>query len=396
MRKHIFRVHENERNATRSEAFQAVPDRSEGVPEAATVRKWYEKQPENGVSDRWKIEKLLTFAALLSVAILTAYKGQDAAGVCVSVLFLSVFSIAADPLSLTRRKASRNSRYIMAAGLLPVFVIIWKPSIRTVLVAAAIMATAAAISVIGNRHWRAAESYQMSKHVIKALQPTDNTDKRDACETAWQADGAREVTAAAAEMGAYSCDEIEQEIRHAAFTIGFCRASTISRQHEKERTEALFEAAKAQRENEELKAQLAEIEDLSENLEEYKARLAKAERTASEGAWATRENAKAQEEIRKLKRKIEQLEEANETLIKTADNPLIAAEEAERLTEQRLKEAAEKNFSVSQTEAYAGVSHRRAYEYLKAYREEQEKKGSGRAKARPEKKAAKDAGKGAA
>ncbi len=51
---------------------------------------------------------------------------------------------------------------------------------------------------------------------------------------------------------------------------------------------------------------------------------------------------------------------------------------------------------MSQTEAYAGVSHRRAYEYLKAYREEQEKKGSGRAKAKPEKKAAKDAGKGAA
>lgn len=380
MRERILRMHEKERNADRSGAFRGVPDRSETVSEAITVRKWYEKQEENGFSDRWKLEKLIVFAVLLSVAILTAYKAKDAAGVEISVLMLAVYSIAADPLALTRRKAARNSRYILAAGLLPVFAIIWKPTPRTVIVAAAIFLLAFGISFIGNKHWRAAESYKMSRHVVKALQPTDNTDQRDICLTAWQADGAREVTAAAAEMGAYACDEIEMEVRHAAFTIGFCRASTISRQHEKERTAALMDAARVSRENEELRAQLAEMDDLAANLDDYKTRLARAERMATEGAAAIKEKMDALEEIRNLKRTIKDLEEANETLVKTAENPLIAAEAAEHLKEQRLKEAAEKGFSVSQTEAYANVSHRKAYEYLKAYWEKYGKKGDARTK----------------
>ena len=42
------------------------------------------------------------------------------------------------------------------------------------------------------------------------------------------------------------------------------------------------------------------------------------------------------------------------------------------MTEKRLKEALELGLSVRQTETYAGVSHRRAAEYLKENRKKKE------------------------
>lgn len=388
MLKDLFPMHKKERYTDCTRLYRTVPDCTETVPPAETVRRWYEKQAENSTPERWRAEKVLIFVVLLTIATAAAYMGRDAVSVLLSVLTLSAFSIAADPLRLTRRKLSRNSRLITAAGLLPLFVVMGDPTPRTIAVAAVVFVAAAAVAYKGNGHWRAAESYRMSRHVLKALQPTDNTDHRDACETSWQADGAREVVAAAAEMGAYDCKEIEWAVRKAAYTIGFCRASTITRKHEKERTEAAWMAQEARQEADSLRAELEAVHEMAENLEEYRARMKAADRAAVEAARAINENMKAQDEIRKLQRQVERLEEANDTLLKTADNPLIAAEAAEQLTKQRLQEAAEKNFSVSQTEAYAGVSHRRAQYFLKEWREKNVEKNGEKSEAKKDQKKA--------
>ena len=365
----LFPMHKKERYTDCTTVYQAVPDCTESVPAGETVRRWYEKQAENSTPERWRPEKLIVFAVLLSVSILSAYKARDAAGIAICSLILTGYSVAVDPLRLLRRKLSRNSRAIMAAALVPIVVIIARPTPRNVAVAAAILLTAATIAIKGNGHWRAAESYKMSRHVLKALQPDDNTNHRDICLTAWQADGAREVVAAAAEMGAYSCQEIEWAVRKAAYTIGFCRASTITRQHEKDRTDAMREAREAKIEAESLRQRLEDVTEFAEHLDEHRQKLKQADRLATEGMGAIRELRKAQDEIKRLEATIQKLEEANEVLVNTADNPLIAAEAAEQLTQKRLQEAAEKGFTVSQTEAYAGVSHRRAQYFLKDWRE---------------------------
>ena len=369
MFKDLFSMRKKERYTNCTTIYQGVPDHTETVPEAVTVRRWYEKQAENSHTERWGPEKVIVFALLAVVAIFAAYAARDAAGIAICFLLLTAYSIAADPLHLLRRKVSRSSRVIMAGAALPIVVIIAIPTLRTVMVAVVVILTASIIAIKGNGHWRAAESYRMSRHVLKALQPDDNTDKRDACLLSWQADGAREVVAAAAEMGAYSCQEIEWQVRKAAYTIGFCRASTITRQHERDRTAAIREAQAARMEAETIRQRMEEVTAYAGQLDEYREKLDAADRLAAEGAAAISELMKAQDENRKLKAKIKQLEEANETLLNTAANPLIAAEAAEQLTRQRLEEAAQKGYSVSQTEAYAGVSHRRAQYFLKEWRE---------------------------
>lgn len=367
MSKSLFSVHETDRYSDCTGVYRSVPECTGAVPEAETVRKWYEKQADTGIPERWRLEKVLVFGVLASIAIASAYVAREATAVGVTFILFVLYTTAADPLRLTRRKVSRASRCIVAAGMIPVLVVIGCPTVRTVIVAAAILLIAVAIAALGNAHWRASESYKMSRHVLKALQPDDNTDHRDACLTAWQADGAREVVAAAAEMGAYSCGEIEWAARKAAYTIGFCRASTITRQHEKDRTTAIREATAARDEADELRQRLEDMEDYLKNFDEYRKNLDRAERLASEGARAESEKMDVLDENRRLQRQVRQLEEANDELVRTADNPLLAAEAAEQLREQRLREAAEKGMSVRQTEAYANVSHRRAQEFLKAW-----------------------------
>ena len=348
--------------------YQAVPDCTKAVPERETVRKWYEKQAENSIPERWGWEKVAVFGILLAVTVAAAYYARDAVAVIVCTLLLTAFGLATDPFHLTRRRLSRNSRIIAAGALLPILVIIAAPSLRTIAVAAAFSGVAGIIAYKGNGHWRAAESYRMSRHVLKALQPDKETDNRDACAMAWQADGAREVVAAAAEMGAYQCQEIEWYVRKAAYTIGFSRANLMSRKHERERVEAIQEAQRAKAEAEELRERLEALTDYVKDYDRYKAREKDAEQMAKEGAAAISNLMKAQEEVRRLQAKIKMLEDANEELVKTADNPILAADMAEAETERRLKEALEKGYSVSQTQAYAGVSHRRAQYYLAEHR----------------------------
>lgn len=374
MFENIFPVHKTERYTECTAAYPGVPECTQAVPEAVSIRQWYEKQDDTGTPERWRLEKVIIFAVLASVAILTAYKARDALAVAVCSLILAMYSIAVDPFHLIRRKMSKASRVIMAVSMAPIIIILAHPCVRNVAVAAAILLVSSMVSLAGNQHWRKVETYKMSEHVVKALRPDDNTDHRDACLTAWQADGAREVVAAAASMGVHDCAEIEWAIRKAAYTIGFCRASTLSRRHEKERTDAINEACAAKREIEELRQRLREVEDYAMEMDAYNAKLEAANRAAANGAKAMADLMDSNEEIRKLNTQVRQLEEANEVLVNTADNPLLAAEAAEQLTLQRLREAAEKNMSVRQAEAYANVSHRRAQEFLKAYREEQERK----------------------
>lgn len=356
-----------------SEVFRAVPDRSEGVPEGELIRKWYEKQAETGIPERWRTQKVVAFVALLTVTVCTAYAARDWVAVMVCTVLFAAYAIAVDPLGLTRRKVSKPTRYLVASAFLPTFAIVANPCIRTVAVAAVIALIVAIIAYKGNTHWRAAESYKMSRHVIKALQPDKDTDNRDACAAAWQADGAREVVAVAAEMGAYGCPEIEWAVRKAAYTIGFCRANQISRRHQRELTEALREAEGLTVEVTELQSRLTEIEDYAEEYDVYQAKLQKAEKMAKEGAEAMARLIDANGEIERLKRRIEILEAANEDLVQTADNPILAGEVAQAEIDRRLQEAWEKGYSVRDTAKYAGVSTRKAHKFLTEKREEEEK-----------------------
>lgn len=358
---------------SRSGVFRTVPDRSETVPEADLVRFWYTKQAENGVSDRWRREKLIVFLILAVVVILSAYASVDFRLTAVSILMLLSYGIAADPLRILWRKVSRNSRLIVGLSIIPVIVIANVATIRTVAVAAAIMAAAILTAALCNKHWRAAESYKMSRHVLKALQPDDNTDHRDLCLTAWQADGAREVVAAAAEMGAYGCTEIEWQVRKAAYTIGFCRASAITKKWTSERAKTEKGLRSAEEERDRLADELEAVEDYARNYRGHVEKLKAAEDQAKRGAAAEAELSDARAEIRKLQAENERLAEANEELVKTAASPMLAQEVAEAMIEKRLEEAAKLGLSVRQTETYAGVSHRIAYEYLKKWKEENKK-----------------------
>lgn len=360
------------RNTGRSEVYPTVPDYSEAVSEGETVRDWYEKQADCGKIERWSVEKMIAFVALAIIAFVAAYKAADVAAVVIcSVLFLS-FGIITDPLHLTRRKVSKKSRLLFGLALLPFLMLVAMPGVRTVIVTAIISIVLVTIARRGNRHWRASESYEMSKHVLKALQQHKRGeatgDTKDACSVAWKADGAREVVAVAAEMGAYQCSDIEWFVRKAAYTIGFSRASSISKKLISEAQRNAQEAEGAKQEAKELKARLEAVEDYAKKYDSYTAKLDEAEKTAKENARAISDLINARDEIRKLKATVERLEAANKELVQTADNPLLAAEVAEAETERRLKEAAEKGLSVRQTEAFAGVSHRRAAEYLKAHR----------------------------
>ena len=354
---------------SRSEVYRTVPnikkDRSGGV----SVRKWYEKQAENGVSDRWKREKVLVFLILATIAILSAYAAADFRLTLAAVLVLASYSIAADPLRLTRRRFSRNSRLIIGLSLVPVIVFMAHASVRTIAVAAGFAGVSILVAVAGNNHWLSVESYKTSKHVLKALQPDDNTDHRDACLTAWQADGAREVVAAAASMGAYDCEEIEWQARKAAYTIGFCRASVLSEKFVSEHKKLANELATIQDKYEKATKELKELDDLAENYKAYKDRLQRAEEQARRGASAEIRAAKLEEENRKLQQENDDLKAANDELIKTADNPTLAEEIAEERTMKRLEEAARLGLSVRQTETFANVSHRRAAEFLKEWKE---------------------------
>lgn len=353
----------------RSEVYPTVPDYSEAVPDGETVRDWYEKQADCGKIERWSVEKLLIFVVLAVIAFIAAYKAADVAAVVIcSVLFLS-FGIITDPLHLTRRKVSKKSRLLFGLALLPFLMLVAMPGVRTVAATVIISIVLVMIARRGNRHWRASESYEMSRHVLKALQQHKRgDDAKDACSIAWKADGAREVVAAAAEMGAYGCTEIEWAVRKAAYTIGFSRASCISKKLISEAQRNAQEAEDAKQEAKELKARLEAVEDYAKKYDSYTAKLDEAERTAKENARAISDLMKARDEIRKLKATVERMEAANRDLMDTADNPAFAKEVSEQITEQRLKEAAEKGLSVRQTEAFAGVSHRRAAEYLKAHR----------------------------
>ena len=353
---------------SRSGVYRTVPEAEKSVPEADLVHFWYTKQAENSVPDRWRREKLLVFLILAVVVIMTAYTAVDFRLTAVSVLMLTAYGIAADPLRLLRRKLSRNSRLIMGLAIVPIIVIANIATMRTIIVAIVAMIIAVLFAVIGNKHWRAAESYEMSRHVLKALSPDDNTNHRDLCLTAWQADGAREVVAAAAEMGAYGCTEIEWQVRKAAYTIGFCRASTITKKWTAERAKIEKDLAKAEADADRLAEELEAVEDYAKNYRRHMIRLKAAEEQARRGAQAESELSAAKETIRKLENENTRLAEANEELIKTAASPMIAEELAEQMVEKRLKEAAELGFSVRQTESYAGVSHRRAAEYLKEWK----------------------------
>ena len=357
---------------SRSEVFRTVPGGEKPVPEADLVHFWYTKQDENGVSDRWRREKVIVFLILAVVVVLSAYTAIDFRMTAVSVLLFLSYGIAADPLRLVRRKLSRNSRLIIGIAVVPVIVIAMVATIRTVIVAAVFMAAAFAVAAIGNSHWRATESYKMSKHVLKALQPDDNTDHRDLCLTAWQADGAREVVAAAAEMGAYGCAEIEWAVRKAAYTIGFCRASAITKKWTSERAKEAKELERLEVENREYADELDAVQKYVTEHRVYVEKLEAAEAQAARGAQAEVKLADALAEIRKLEAENQRLAEANAELIKTADNPTLAEEVAEAMVEKRLEEAAKLGLSVRQTESYAGVSHRRAAEYLKENRKKKE------------------------
>lgn len=357
---------------SRSGVYQTVPDRSEPVPDAKMERKWYTKRAENAVFRRWVREKLVVFFALAVVVVLSLYIGADhRATVCASVVF-TAYTVAADPLGLLRRKISRVSRWMLALSAPPILIAICAVNIKTVIVSVLITTVTATVALIGNRHWRAAESYEMSRHVLKALQPDDNTNHRDACLTAWQADGAREVVAAAAEMGAYSCTEIEWSVRKAAYTIGFCRASELTKKWMAERAQEQNRLARLEEENIEMHDHLQATADYIRQYDDYTSRLQAAEDAAKKGAKAESELADAKAEIRKLTAEIERLTEANDELVKTAASPLLAEEIAEEMTEKRLKEALDLGLSVRQTETYAGVSHRRAAEYLKENRNKKE------------------------
>lgn len=353
---------------SRSGVYRTVPEAEKSVPEADLVRFWYTKQAENSTSDRWQREKLIVFLILVVVVILSAYASVDFRLTAVSILMLTAYGIAADPLRLIRRKLSRNSRLIIGLAIVPVIVIANLATIRTIIIAVVAMAGAILFAVIGNKHWRAVESYEMSRHVLRALSPDDNTDHRDLCLTAWQADGAREVVAAAAEMGAYGCTEIEWQVRKAAYTIGFCRASTITRKWTSERAKIEKDLAKAEADADRLAEELEAVEDFAKNYRRHMAHLKAAEDQAKRGAQAETELAEARATIRKLENENTRLTEANEELVKTAANPLVAEELAEQMVEKRLKEAAELGLSVRQTESYAGVSHRRAAEFLKEWK----------------------------
>lgn len=360
-----------------SGVFQAVPSPKNTVPDADLVRFWYTKQAENGKIDRWRREKVLVFLILLTVTILALYKATDAALTASSIVILAAYSIAADPLHLSHRKLSRYSRYLFGTSMLPILIVIGYPTPRTVLVAGSILAVCTLIAVLANKHWRAAESYEMSRHVLKALQPDDNTDHHDACLTAWQADGAREVVAAAAEMGSLGCTAIEAEVRKAAYTIGFCRASALSSRHAREREEYRRKAAEEKARADALEAYLANVRDYADHYDDYRRRLADAETIARIGAKAETEAAEVKAENRKLLDKIEVLEKANEDLIKTADNPMLAEEIAEERINKRLEEGAKLGLSVRRLADFATVSHRRAQEYLKEYKEKEREKKDG-------------------
>ena len=355
----------------RSKVYKTVSGRTKTVSDADLIRFWYTKQAENGVSDRWRREKVLVFLILSVVVVLSAYAAVDFRLTAVAVLALLSFGVAADPLLLLRRKLSRYSRLIVGLSILPVIVIAMAATLRTVIIAVIFMTAAFLVAIIGNRHWRAVESYKMSRHVLKALQPDDNTDHRDACLTAWQADGAREVVAAAAEMGAYGCAEIEWQVRKAAYTIGFCRASAITKKWTAERAKEQRKLAKLEAENAELSRLLDAAADHVKNYKTHVEKLQAAEDQAARGVRAELELAEVKAENQKLAAENARLSEANAELIKTADNPLLAEEVAEQMTEKRLKEARDLGLSVRQTAAYAGVSHSRAQKYLKEHRKKE-------------------------
>ena len=357
---------------SRSGVYQTVPDRSEPVPEAKMERKWYTKRAENAVFRRWVREKLVVFFALAIVVVLSLYIGADFKATTCAVIVFTAYTVAADPLGLLHRKLSRVSRWMISLSALPLILSICITGQKVIIISALIITVIFVIAGIGNKHWRAAESYEMSRHVLKALQPDDNTNHRDACLTAWQADGAREVVAAAAEMGAYSCTEIEWSVRKAAYTIGFCRASELTKKWMAERTQEQKRLARLEEENVEVHEHLQAAADYIRQYDDYTTRLHAAEEGAKKGARAESELADAKAEIRKLAAEVDRLTEANDELVKTAASPLLAEEIAEEMTEKRLKEALDLGLSVRQTETYAGVSHRRAAEYLKENRKKKE------------------------
>ena len=363
---------QNEPFQSRSGVFQTVPDRSESVPDTLSEQKWYTKQAENASFRRWAVEKLTIFFTLAVVVILSLYIGVDHRATACAAVVLAAYSVAADPLGLLHRKLSKVSRRMIGLSAIPILIAIVSADGKTAAISALIVTVLIVISWIGNRHWRAAESYEMSRHVLKALQPDDNTDHRDACLNAWQADGAREVVAAAAEMGAYSCTEIEWSVRKAAYTIGFCRASAMTKKNKQERKELESAIARLEHDNDFLSQRVENLSIFADKYDEYVRRLEAAEEQAKRGVRSELRAADVESENRKLKAENKSLADANDELIKTADNPLIAEEIAEEMVEKRLKEALELGLSVRQTEAYAGVSHRRAAEYLKENRKKKE------------------------
>lgn len=365
-------VAQSELFQTRSGVFRTVPDRSESVPDTLSEQKWYTKQAENASFRRWAVEKLTIFFTLAVVVILSLYIGVDHRATTCAAVVLAAYSVAADPLGLLHRKLSRVSRRMIGLSAVPILIAIVSADGKTAAISTLIVTVLTVISWIGNKHWRAAESYEMSRHVLKALQPDDNTDHRDACLNAWQADGAREVVAAAAEMGAYSCTEIEWSVRKAAYTIGFCRASAMTRKNKQERKGLENTITRLEHDNDFLSRRVEDLSVFADEYDEYVRRLEAAEEQAKRGVRSELRAADVESENRKLKAENKTLSEANDELIKTADNPLIAEEIAEEMVEKRLKEALELGLSVRQTEAYAGVSHRRAAEYLKENRKKKE------------------------
>lgn len=360
---------QNEPFQTRSGVFQTVPDRSESVPDTLSEQKWYTKQAENASFRRWVVEKLTIFFTLAVVVILSLYIGVDHRATACAAVVLVAYSVAADPLGILHRKLSKVSRRMIGLSAIPILIAIISTDGKTAGISTLIVTVLIVISWIGNKHWRAAESYEMSRHVLKALQPDDNTDHRDACLNAWQADGAREVVAAAAEMGAYSCTEIEWSVRKAAYTIGFCRASAMTRKNRQERMSIEKKVAALESENAFLNQRVENLAVFADQYDEYVRRLEAAEEQAKRGVRSELRAADVESENRKLKAENKSLADANDELIKTADNPLLAEEIAEEMVLKRLKEAADLGLSVRQTAAYATVSNRRAYEYLTDYYE---------------------------
>lgn len=360
---------QNEPFQSRSGVFHTVPDRSESVPDTFSEQKWYTKQAENASFRRWAVEKLTIFFILAVVVILSLYIGVDHRATACAAVTLAAYSVAADPLGLLHRKLSRVSRRMIGLSAFPILIAIISANGKTAAISALIVTVLIVISWIGNKHWRAAESYEMSRHVLKALQPDDNTDHRDACLTAWQADGAREVVAAAAEMGAYGCTEIEWSVRKAAYTIGFCRASELTKKNRRERKELENTITRLEHDNDFLSQRVEDLSTFADEHDEYVRRLEAAEEQAKRGVRSELRAADVESENRKLKAENKSLADANDELIKTADNPLLAEEIAEEMVLKRLKEAADLGLSVRQTAAYATVSNRRAYEYLTDYYE---------------------------